>query len=116
MAEIHIGKALHDAALVHKMKIVDIVQAAGYTSQSTFYKHIGEPNLPFRTLYKYAKVMEYYFDSEIPEFKTWIVKNGLSLGSPNKLGYSELEKERDYWKDKYYALLERYNSLLEKRS
>lgn len=32
---------------------------------------------------------------EIPEFKTWIVKNGLNLGSPNKPGYLELEKEKD---------------------
>ena len=59
--------------------------------------------------------MEYYFDTEMPEFKTWIVKNGLSLGNPGKLDYSDLETERDYWKEKYYSLLEKYNGLLENK-
>lgn len=114
MAEIHRGKVLHEVALLHPKKIIVIVKEAGYTSQSTFYKHIAEEKLPFRTLYKYAKVMDYYFVNEIPEFQEWLKNNGLINQNSGATDYADLQKERDKWRDKYYSLLEEHNKLIKK--
>ncbi len=115
MTKVHRGKILHEVASLHKMKIIDIVEEAGYTSQSTFYKHISEENLPFKTLFKYAKVMNYYFANEIPEFKEWLDKNGLGEQNIGPVSYAELQKDRDMWREKYYSLLEEHNKLIKDR-
>lgn len=114
MTKPHVGKILHEVAKRHKLTIIQIVEDAGYKNQSIFYRHIAQPNLPFNILYKYARAMNYYFNRELPEFSIWLNQNSLVKESVGQLNYDELEKERDYWKDKYYALLEKYNSLLER--
>ena len=115
MAKIHRGKILHEVASLHSKKIVQIVEDAGYTSHSTFYKHVGEEDLSFKILYKYAKAMDYYFDNEIPELKEWMEKNGLSDQRRGQPSYAALEIELVEWREKYYSLLEKYNGLLENK-
>lgn len=112
MTSVHRGKILHDVASLHPLKIIAIIEEAGFTSQSTFYKHVREEKLPFRTLYKYAKAMNYYFTKEIPEFKSWLDKNGLIDRNVEPANYADLQRERDLWREKYYALLEEHNKLI----
>lgn len=112
MANVHRGKILHEVASLHPLKITAIIIEAGYTSQSTFYKHVQQENLPFRTLYKYAKAMDYYFSKEVPEFKNWLEKNGLADRNVESASYADLQRDRDLWREKYYALLEEHNKLI----
>jgi len=115
MSKKHIGEILDNVATNHPLPKVEIIQMAGYNSQSTYYKHISQENLGFRVLYKYAKVLEYDFAKEIPEFKTWITNNNLSPIGSTSIEESQLIKERDSWKEKYFQLLEKYNELLEEK-
>lgn len=109
----HIGQILDSVAENHPLTKVEIIQKAGYASQSTYYKHIVQSNLPFKVLYKYAKAMDYGFSKELPEFQQWLKKNNLEeLGDTNP-ELTELASELGRWKEKYYALLEKYNVLLE---
>ena len=109
----HIGKILDIVATNHPLPKVEIIELAGYGSQSTYYKHKSQKDLPFSILYKYAKAMDYSFAKEIPEFEKWIEKNNLSKAGTSSLEESKLLKERDTWKEKYFELLEKYNELLE---
>lgn len=113
MSKKHIGEILNTIATNHPLPKVEIIQLAGYSSQSTYYKHISQEDLPFKILYRYAKVLEYGFAKEIPEFKNWIKINNLAPIGSSSLEESQLIKERNSWKEKYFELLEKYNELLE---
>lgn len=115
MTHINRGRILRDAARRHVLSITEIAERAGYT-QSTFYKHIKKQDLDFNILYKYAKEMNYYFLNEIPEFKVWLEENRLITKGEKTKDCEEIIKDRDKWRDKYYSLLERYNSVLEGNS
>lgn len=111
----HIGKTLNSVAENHVLSKVEIIQKAGYESQSTYYKHISQADLPFRILYKYARAMNYSFSKELPDFKRWLKENNLpELGSANP-ELADLTNELNLWKNKYYELLEKYNTLLESK-
>ena len=113
MTKKHIGQILDSVAENHAFSKVEIIERAGYTSQSTYYKHIVQQDLSFRILYKYARAMDYNFSSELPEFVEWIQMNNMPmLGTLNK-EFDGLVQELSDWKEKYYTLLEKYNSLLE---
>jgi len=109
----HIGKILNSVAENHALSKVEIIQRAGYESQSTYYKHISQVNLSFKILYKYAKAMNYGFSKELPEFKKWLKENNLSEFGNTNPELIELANELSKWKSKYYDLLEKYNTLLE---
>src|SRR5690606_21291817 len=113
MTRKHIGRILDSVAENHAFPKVEIIERAGYASQSTYYKHIIQQNLSFRILYKYARAMNYNFSRELPEFVKWMQKNNVpALGTMNK-EFDELVQELNKWKEKYYSLLEKYNTLLE---
>jgi len=116
MESIDIGKVLHNVASRHNLSITKITKKAGYNSQSTFYKHTAQANLSFKILYRYAKAMNYYFTSEIPEFEKWLKENGLIDKDKTPESFEELRIDRDNWRNKYYQLLEKYNTLLEDKT
>jgi hypothetical protein len=111
MRSIHRGALLHRVAKLHKKTIVQISSDAG-VDQSTFYYHKEQEDLPFEILYKYAVAMDYFFGTELPEFTAWLKDNNLLPNEGAKLSVEGLLKERDYWRDKYYALLEEHNNLI----
>lgn len=111
MSKIHRGAILHRAAKLHKKSIVQISKDAG-VDQSTFYYHKEQEDLPFEILYKYAVAMDYFFSVELPEFTDWLKDNNLLPNGETKLSIEGLLQERDYWKDKYYSLLEEHNKLI----
>lgn len=115
MTKKHIGHILDSVAENHPLSKVEIIKKAGYTSQSTYYKHIVQEDLSFRILYKYARAMDYSFSSELPEFEKWMKDNNAPpLGTMNK-EIDALIQELNKWKEKYYELMEKYNMLLEEK-
>lgn len=114
MESVDRGAILHKVAKLNKKSIVQIAEDAGF-DQSTFYYHKAQPDLPFETLYKYAVVMDYYFANEFPDFTDWLKENNLSPKKEASLSKESLLQERDYWKDKYYALLEEHNNLIKEK-
>lgn len=108
----HIGEILNVVAENHALPKVIIIEMAGYASQSTYYKHIVRNDLPFKTLYKYAKAMNYNFSKEIPEFANWLKKNNLVIADSTNDEIKTLTLERDEWKEKYYEQMKEYNELM----
>ncbi|WP_293883545.1 hypothetical protein [Sphingobacterium sp. UBA1498] len=115
MEKIHRGLILHKAAKRNKKSITQIAKDAG-VDQSTFYYHKDQEDLPFDILYKYAVAMDYFFSAELPEFTEWLKENRLDVqNEETHLSIENLVKERDYWKDRYYSLLEEHNKLIKEK-
>lgn len=89
MSKKHRGKILSEVAKRHQLTITEIARLAGYT-QSTFYKHKLQANLDFDILYKYSKVLNYYFQNEIPEFSQYLENNNLAQLENIRLSYNDL--------------------------
>ncbi len=105
---------MHGVATRHQKSIVKIAKEAGY-DQSTFYVHVKREDLPFEILYKYSKVLSHDFSKESPEMEEYLAVNGLKTGSETVLTYEELLRDRDNWRDKYYAQLEENSRLIKEK-
>lgn len=101
MSNKHRGKILASVAERHPLSIVEIARRASYT-QSTFYKHKLQEDLPFKILYKYAKVMDYYFANELPEFTKYLKDNRLNEPSTGEPTYEDLVKENRILKQELF--------------
>lgn len=109
---IHHGELLREAAAKSDLSITQIAKRAGY-NRTTFYNHIVNPDLPFHILERYAKVLQFDFATVIPEmgrFKRFEEPNTLYKTPEN---IDEAMQQRDAWKERYYDLLERYNTMME---
>ena len=87
----------------------DVAAKAGY-SRSAYYKHIENPNLDDHILIAYGRAMNYDFTEHLPELPKYLKQDGDSANSN-----AELLRQRDYWKDKYVELLEKYNKMIEEK-
>lgn len=56
--------------------------------------------------------MNHDFSNEIPEMKEYLKENNIKLPAAKPMSYAELLIEKDYWKDKYYSLLEEHNKVI----
>lgn len=86
---------------------------AGY-SRSSYYKHISNPDLDFHILTAYGKAIQYDFTEQFPDMPKYMVYDPEeNYDAPKSL--DDALKQRDSWKDKYYDLLEKYNSMMEEK-
>lgn len=110
-SQIHRGAILHGVAKRHPNTISKIAKEAGY-DQSTFYIHKQNADLSFDILVKYGTAMNHDFSNEIPEYSEYLIKNGVKQPNDLKMTYEELEKDRNFYRDKYYAQLEENHRLI----
>lgn len=76
--------------------------------------HIKKKNLPVSILSKYAKAIGHDFSEEIQDMDQFILEEPESLYSNEPKTIEEAVKQRNEWKEKYYALMEKYIKLMEK--
>jgi hypothetical protein len=108
---IHRGEALQAAIQQSDLTIKQITSRAKY-SRSSYYNHIADPNLPDDVLIRYGKVLKYDFSAEIPGLAKYQFTDEI-IPRPQPKTFDEAIADRDYWRDKYIALLERYNAVVE---
>jgi hypothetical protein len=99
------GKILQEAVTRSGLSVKIVANRAGY-QRVTYYSHIIKPDLSFEILEKYGRALNLDFKNEIPEMKEYFNER-----LPSRFDDSQT---LEYWKQKYYDLLERYNVLLEK--
>lgn len=110
-SKVHRGKILHAAAKRGTKTIVRIACEAGY-EKSSFYMHIKQAQLPLDILFKYRKAIPHQFEMEIPEMSVYLDQNLIKKAIEKKSTYEELQLEKDFWRDKFYMLLEEHHKLL----
>jgi hypothetical protein len=91
----------------------EVAAKAGY-SRSAYYKHIENPDLEYHILTAYGKAMKFDFTEQLPEMPKYVLSDPEeTYGKP--VSVEEALRQRDYWKDKYIELLEKYNRLIEEK-
>lgn len=112
-SNIHRGEVLQAIVKRSNKNVSEIVKLAGY-SRASYYNHISNPDLPFDILEIYGRTLNYDFSVEFPEMIKYVAFLEPSLEYGN-VTIDSLKKEIDRWKDKYFALLEKYNLLIEEK-
>lgn len=103
------GEFLNKIITQKGTNIGKLLERMGY-HRTTYYNHIKQSKLDYAILAKYAKEIPYDFTTEFPEMRQY----NYSPESENNIrSIKDIEADRNKWKEKYYDLLEKYNSLLE---
>jgi len=97
----HKGEYLEMIVRKKGIKIKNLTDAVGY-DRSTFYNHIKAPNLSFAILARYGKVLNHDFSVDYPE-----LNNPVDYLSKVIETFEEMEKDRDYWRDRFLELAEK---------
>jgi hypothetical protein len=106
---VHRGQLLKKAVKSSGIPITTLIKRVGY-SRTSYYNHIDDKDLPLDTIAQYGKALGIDFSINIPqikELKNFIYKPPLNL--------EDAIQEINYWKDKYYEVLEKYNFSIEQR-
>lgn len=112
-SQIHRGQVLQAAVDATRLNKKDVAEKAGY-SRASYYKHIQEPELDFHILAAYGKAIKYDFSEELHDMPKYALSEP-DIPYGKVLTAEEAIHQRDYWKDKYLELLEKYNRLIEER-
>ena len=102
---LHRGALLEAAVKESSINITQMVKRLGI-SRGTYYNHKNDPDLSFEQLAKYGKVLKRDFSQELPEMKKYALEESEApYNAPKTL--EEAIEQRDYWRERYYQLLER---------
>lgn len=94
-----------------KISIAQIARKIGY-DRTTVYQHFNNDKLEYSTILKYGKALKHDFSVEFPDMLAYISLVEEPIAEYRAVSVSEALKERDYWKDKYIALMEKHNELI----
>lgn len=110
---IHRGKILEDFIKnrVPKVNIAGLARTMEY-DRTTVYQHFANDNLDYSIILKYGKALNHDFSVEFPEMMQFMSSKKEPLTEYKTMTIAEALQERDYWKDKYISLMERYNELI----
>lgn len=109
----HRGEILQAAAESSGVNITVLARKAGY-SRSSYYNHIMDPDLSFEILQQYGKAMKHDFTADFPEMSKHILEEDTEEYT-KPVNLEQAIKLAEKWKAKYYALMEKYNQLLEEK-
>jgi hypothetical protein len=109
----HRGEVLQTVVNESGLSITSLVKRVGY-SRSSYYNHILDPQLDFGILEQYGKVLKHDFSINFPERSSQLVQEDPEeYNKPSTI--EQAIKMAEKWKEKYYAVLEKYHQLLEER-
>lgn len=108
---IHRGQLLANVVKDSGLNKTALARKAGY-SRSSYYKHIEDPDLGYHILFAYGKALKHDFTEDLPEMPKYLMEEPEEEYS-QQVTLKEAIKQRDYWKDKFYELLDRYHKLRE---
>lgn len=108
------GQILAAVVEASGLKKEEIAMRAGY-SRSAYYKHVENPNLDYHILMAYGKAMNHDFTEEFPDMPRYEIEDPETIYIRPPKTVDEAVQQRDFWRNKYYELLERYTGLIENR-
>lgn len=79
--------------------------------RATIYRHFADDDLSLDYILKYGKAIDYDFSKYFPELLQ-IVQDPSTETKKSPKTYADLERDVEYWKDKYIQLLEQYNQII----
>lgn len=85
---------------------------AGY-KRGTYYLHIKDPDLSDAILNKYAKALDYDFSQDIPGIEKQLIDEPSTEYGNEPKTLQEAKVQTDFWRQKYYELLDKYVKVIE---
>lgn len=106
--KIHRGEILQAAAARSHLSVTSLMKRIGY-SRGSWYVHIEDPDLPLDILALYGKALGYDFSADVPGMEK--PQQAAEPEEPGKAPATmeEALQQRDYWREKYYRLLEQFH-------
>lgn len=92
----------------------EVAARAGY-SRSAYYKHIENPNLDYHILMAYGRALHHDFTEEFPDMPQYEVEDLESLYGKKPETLEEALQQKEFWKNKYLELMEKYTALIEEK-
>ncbi len=77
-------------------------------SRGSYYNHKSDPNLSYEQLAEYGRVLKHDFSQDLPEMKKFLMEEQEAPYTPPKT-IEEAIEQRDFWREKYYQLMEKYH-------
>ena len=105
----HKGKIVEKAVRESGISITKICKKLGKTTRWMYYT-FENPDVSLDYIIKIGKIIHHDFSSEIPEIHR--PGKGLLLVGVPEVEHVNPEETVEYWKSKYYNLLEEYTVLL----
>jgi hypothetical protein len=106
---VHRGELLKKAVKDSGIPVTTLIKRMQF-SRTSYYNHIDNKDLPLDILAQYGKALGIDFSVKFPQLKH--VENFINKAP---LNIEDAISEINYWKDKYYELLEKYNSSIEEK-
>lgn len=105
----HRGQLLKKAVKDSGIPVTTLIKRVHF-SRTTYYNHIDNKDLPLDILVQYGKALGIDFSVNFPQ-----LKHIESFTNKKPLNLEDAISEINYWKDKYYELLEKYNFSIEEK-
>ena len=105
------GKILENVFKTSGFSLTELSKRVAY-DRTTVYRHFAKAELEFSILLKYGKALNHDFSVEFPELLNYFNKVQEPMAAYTPYTLAEALKERDFWKDKYIALLEKHNAMI----
>ena len=96
------------------VSIINLVKKVGYKDRASYYSHISKPDLSLEILFAYARVLKYDLRNEFPGVTQFLLEDQAVEYNAKPETLEEALELLAGWKDRYYALLEKYSKLMEK--
>jgi hypothetical protein len=106
----HRGEIVERAVRQSGYPLTKLVSRLG-KSRRWIYNAFENAQLPLDHILRIGKIIHHDFSEEIDELKGVSLQTEESFTTP----CAPATQDSEYWRSKYYALLEKYNALLENR-
>lgn len=110
----HKGEIIENAVRASGYSITKLAKAMG-KSRRWVYQVFENPAVPIDYVLEIGRVIHYDFSDDINELKAYRLKMSNQFFNEGMARFSSPDEEAEYWKNKYLAVLEKYNDLLIKR-
>lgn len=111
----HRGEIVEKAIRQSGYPITKLAKKLGKTARWMYYQ-FDNHNMPIDYILQIGEFIHYDFSNDIKDLKKYNLSNSNLINNESKVTtYSKKQEKNDYWKDKYLALLEQYNVLLEQK-
>ena len=106
--DIHMGKLLERVIRKKGLNISGLAREIGVNRRS-LYNWFEEKNIKVEVLQKVSEVIDHDFSAQFPNIL------GQEQNKKAEVSNATMVKDKEYWKDKYILLLERYSELLSEK-
>lgn len=111
----HKGEIIEKAVRQSGYSITKLAKKLGKSTRWMYYM-FESSNVSIDYIIEIGEILHYDFSNEIKELKRYRALHEVQAIKESETTYKPEQEESEYWKNKYLALLEKHNQLLQRFS